>query len=427
MGEDRKKNNIVFKDQLPLLPVRDLVVYPFMILPLFVGRESSIAAIEYALEKSDRTILLAAQKDITAEHPATADIFNFGTVAMIMRVRRLPDGRIKVLVQGLSKAKISGFTQDRPFFKANIEKVDDLNVSGKDVAVKAVIKNIKEQLGKTAHLGKGPSPDLLVILEDIHDPGRFADLVAGNLDLNISESQNLLETLNPQERLHKIHNILQRELDVLVMQKKIKRSINDDASKEQREYFLREQIRAIKSELGEGDEDFIEDEFDEFKKKIAGSGMHKEAEKEVKRQLHRLERMHPDSSESSIVKNYIEWMTELPWNKSSKDHIDIDRALEVLDKDHFDLKKIKERILEYLAVRQLKGNTVKGPILCFTGPPGVGKTSLGKSIARAIGRKFIRMSLGGIKDEAEIRGHRRTYVGSMPGRFIQAPETGSDQ
>ena len=417
---ERRQDDMIFKEQLPLLPVRDLVVYPFMILPLFVGRESSIAAIEYALEKSDRFILLAAQKDITAENPKTSGIFNFGTVAMIMRVRRLPDGRIKILVQGISKAKINNFVQEKPFFITDIQKVDDIRLPPNDIATKAVIKNIKEQLEKIIHLGKLFSPDILTILEDIHEPGRFADLVAGNLELNIADAQGILETLDPKERLHKVHNILERELEVLVMQKNIKRVTKDEISRGQREYFLREQIKAIKSELGEGDDHFIDDEFNEFKNKVANSGMHEEATKEVTKQLRRLEKMHPDSSESSIVKNYVEWMIELPWNRSTKDHIDIDHALKVLDEDHFDLKKIKERILEYLAVRQLKGNKVKGPILCFFGPPGVGKTSLGKSIARAVGRKFVRMGLGGIKDEAEIRGHRRTYVGAMPGRFIQA-------
>ena len=413
-------NDIEFKETLPLLPIRDLVIYPFMILPLFVGRETSIKAIEHALEKSDRLILLAGQKDITAETPDPSGIFDIGTVAMIMRMRKLPDGRIKILVQGLSKARIVNFKQKQPFFMADVKKVEDIKVSDNNASIKALIKNIKDQLEKIINLGKIFSPDILTVLEDIHDPGRLADLVASNLNLHVNEAQMILETLDPVEKLHKINGILGRELEILLIQRKIKNVTQNEISKTQREYFLREQIKAIKSGLTEdGYGSPIEDEFNEIREKIVSSGMHKEAEKEVRKQLHRLERMHPDSSESSIVRNYIEWMIELPWNISTQDDINIDQALAILDEDHFDLKQVKERILEYLAVRQLKGNKVKGPILCFSGPPGVGKTSLGKSIARAIGRKFVRISLGGIKDEAEIRGHRRTYVGAMPGRFIQ--------
>ena len=413
-------NNIDLKGDLPLLPVRDLVVYPFMILPLFVGRESSITAIEYALEKSDRLILLAGQKDITAENPHPKGIFDIGTVAMIMRMRKLPDGRIKILVQGLSKARITNLKQKQPFFIAHVNKVEDMRIDANNLTVKALVKNIKEQLEKIINLGRVFSPDILTILEDIHDPGRLADLVASNLSLHVSEAQMLLEILDPTERLQKINEILARELEILTMQRKIKNVTKGEISKNQRDYVLREQLKAIRSELGEEYQSgMIEDEFNELREKMAEAGMHEEAEKETRKQLNRLEKMHPDSSESSIIRNYIDWMIELPWNVSSQDHINIDHALKILDEDHFDLKKVKERILEYLAVRQLKGHKVKGPILCFSGPPGVGKTSLGKSIARAIGRKFVRISLGGVKDEAEIRGHRRTYVGAMPGRFIQ--------
>ena len=406
--------------ELPLLPVRDLVIYPFMILPLFVGRDSSIMAIESALDRPDRLILLASQKDITDESPGPSDIFDLGTVAVIMRMRRLPDGRIKILVQGLSKARTLGFVQEKPFFVARIAGVEDQEPSEGDVAVRALIGNVKGLLERAVGLGKAFSPDILTVLEDIRDPGRFADLVASNLGLHVLEGQMVLETLDPVERLHRIHEILVRDIEVLSMQRKIRNVTQEDLSKNQREYFLKEQIKAIRSELGEeGADGLVEDEFNEYREKIADAGMTDEAEREVRKQLHRLERMHPDSSESSILRNYVEWMIELPWSKSTEDRIDIDRALKILDEDHFDLKKVKERILEHLAVRRLKNDKVKGPILCFFGPPGVGKTSLGKSIAKAIGRKFVRISLGGIKDEAEIRGHRRTYVGSMPGRFIQ--------
>lgn len=413
-------DNIEFKDNLPLLPIRDIVVYPFMILPLFVGRESSIQAVEHALNKSDRLILLASQKDISAEHPDPSEIYDLGTVAMIMRMRKLPDGRIKILVQGLSKARIIDFDQTTPYFTTKLEKIEDTETDGDNVAINALMRNIREQLERVITLGKVLSPDILTVLEDIQEPGRLADLVASNLNLHVAEAQMILETFDPIERLHKINDILSRELEILAMQAKIRNNTKDEINKNQKEYFLREQIKAIKSELGDEGEPESEDEFEEIKNKLKAAGMPEEIEKEALKQLFRLEKMHPDSSEASIVRNYLEWMGDLPWSAASQEKIDIDSALEILDEDHFDLSKVKERILEYLAVRQLKGKEMKGPILCFSGPPGVGKTSLGKSIARATGREFVRISLGGVKDEAEIRGHRRTYVGAMPGRFVQA-------
>lgn len=413
-------DNIEFKDRLPLLPVRDIVVYPFMILPLFVGRESSIQAVEHALNHSDRLILLASQKDISAEHPDPSEIYDLGTVAMIMRMRKLPDGRVKILVQGLSKARIIDFDQTNPYFTTQLEKVEDSNVDFDNVAVNALMRNIREQLERVITLGKVLSPDILTVLEDITEPGRLADLVASNLNLHVAEAQMILETLDPIERLHKINDILTRELEILAMQAKIRNNAKDEINKSQKEYFLREQIKAIKSELGDEGEAPSDDEFEEMRKKIQAAGMPEEVEKEATKQLNRLEKMHPDSSEASIIRNYLEWMGDLPWSASSEEKIDLDNALDILNEDHFDLTKVKERILEYLAVRQLKGKDMKGPILCFSGPPGVGKTSLGKSIARATGREFVRISLGGVKDEAEIRGHRRTYVGAMPGRLVQA-------
>lgn len=415
--------NVEFKDHLPLLPIRDLVVYPFMILPLFVGRESSIEAVEHALNQTDRLIILSSQKDITAETPSPSEIYDLGTVAMIMRMRKLPDGRIKILVQGLSKARITKFEQTEPYYTVKLAKVEDSVVEEGNVSIDALMRNIKEQLERVITLGKVLSPDILMVLEDIQDPGRLADLVSSNLNLQVGEAQMILETLDPVERLHKINDILMRELEILAMQAKLRNTNKDDnISKGQKEYFLREQIKAIKSELG--DESFQdggpEDEFGEFKLKIEKAQMSEEAEKEALKQLARLEKMHTDSSEAGIIRSYLECLVDLPWAIESKDHIDLDDAMDILNEDHFDLIKIKERILEHLAVRQLKGKKMKGPILCFAGPPGVGKTSLGKSIARAVGREFVRISLGGVKDEAEIRGHRRTYVGSMPGRFIQA-------
>lgn len=411
--------NIDFKDTLPLLPIRDLVVYPFMILPLFVGRESSIKAVEESLNCSDRLILLSSQKDISAETPTPSEIFNVGTVAMIMRMRKLPDGRVKILIQGLTKAKILNFTQTQDFFKVKVERIENVKSEQSESVTEALIRNVKENLEKVISQGKILSPDILMVLEDISDPGRLADLVASNLNLKVAEAQIILETYDSIERLQKINDILCRELEIIAMQAKIKNSAKDEISKNQKEYFLREQIKAIKSELGDENTQ-VKDEFGELRDKILEKKMTEEAEKESLKQLSRLERMHPDSSESSILRTYLEWMTDIPWSEESEEIIDINHAKVVLDEDHFELKIIKERILEHLAVRVLKGGKVRGPILCFSGPPGVGKTSLGKSIARATGREFVRISLGGVKDESEIRGHRRTYVGAMPGRFIQA-------
>lgn len=413
-------DNIELKDHLPLLPIRDIVVYPFMILPFFVGRDSSIQAVDHALNKSDRLILLASQKDMKAEAPTPDEIYETGTIAMIMRMRKLPDGRVKILVQGLSKARITEYTQEAPYFMCKLMKVSDVIILENNVAANALMRNIREQLEKIINMGKILSPDILMILEDIKDAGRLADLVASNLNLHVAEAQTILETLDPMERLHRINDILSRELEILAMQNKIKSTAKEEISKTQKEYFLREQIKAIKSELGDETQKDPDDEFGEIREKIKKAKMSEEAEKEALKQMGRLEKMHPDSSEASILRTYLEWMCDLPWSKSSPEHIDLDAALEILDEDHFDLFKVKERILEYLAVRQLKGPGMKGPILCFSGPPGVGKTSLGKSIAKACGREFVRISLGGVKDEAEIRGHRRTYVGAMPGRFIQA-------
>lgn len=419
MATNYEGDHIEFRNELPLLPIRDIVVYPFMILPLFVGREASIAAVEHALEKSDRLILLASQKEITDEHPSPEDIYELGTVAMIMRMRKLPDGRVKILVQGLNKARIREFISGENYFQVKVDKVEDLQIEEGHIAISALMRNIKEQLENIINLGKVLSPDILTVIEDIDDPGRLADLIASNLNLHVAEAQLILETLDPVERLQRINDILIRETEILAMQAKIRNVAKDEITKTQKEYFLREQIKAIKTELGDEGHD-PEDEFSEFREKIRKAQMPEEAEKEASKQLARLEKMHPDSSESSILRNYLEWMVDLPWSKSTEEDIDLDHALAILDEDHFDLKKIKERILEFLAVKQLKGAGMKGPILCFSGPPGVGKTSLGKSIARATGRKFVRISLGGVKDEAEIRGHRRTYVGALPGRFIQA-------
>ncbi len=400
---------------LPLLPVRDIVVFPYMIIPLFVGRDSSIKSVEEALARSDRLILLASQKDISDEHPSSEAIYKTGTVSMIMRMRKLPDGRIKILTQGLCKATIKEFSQIQPYFEVKIDRIDDkANVTVSES--EALMRNVREQLERVIALGKVLSPDILMVLDDITDPGRLADLVASNLGLKVSEAQNILETSEPVERLQKIFELLTREIEVLSIQAKIRSQAKDEMSKSQKEYFLREQIRAIKNELG--DTDSKTEEINELKEKILSCKMPTEVEQESLKQLGRLERMHPDASEASMLRTYIDWLIETPWTKQTVDSLDLTRAKQILDEDHYNLTKIKERILEYLAVRKLK-EKMKGPILCFTGPPGVGKTSLGRSIARTMGREFVRVSLGGVKDEAEIRGHRRTYVGALPGRIIQ--------
>ncbi len=407
--------NLEIPKTLPLLPVRDIVVFPYMIIPLFVGRDSSIQSVEESLARTDRLIFLASQKDISDEHPSPEGIYPTGTVAMIMRMRKLPDGRIKILTQGLCKARIDEFKQVQPYFEVGISRLHDQNAD-QNPEREALMRNIREQLERVISLGKVLSPDILMVLEDITDPGRLADLVASNLGLRVSEAQEMLEMLDPVNRLKRVSEILTREIEVLSLQAKIRSQAKDEMTRSQKEYFLREQIRAIKSELGDGDSKT--EEIEELREKVAGCKMPPEVEQEALKQVGRLERMHPEASEASMLRTYIEWLVDAPWSRATQDNLDLGHAKRILDEDHFNLDKIKERILEYLAVRKLK-NKMKGPILCFAGPPGVGKTSLGRSIARALGRKFIRISLGGVKDEAEIRGHRRTYVGALPGRVIQ--------
>ncbi|MDA8158374.1 MAG: endopeptidase La [Deltaproteobacteria bacterium] len=406
---------IQLPEVIPLLPIRDLVLFPFMIIPLFVGREASIKAVDEALSK-DRLILLSAQKDIIVEEPSQNDIYDVGVVAMIMKMLKLPDGRVKILVQGLLKAKIETFVQIKPFYLVKVSKIKDENVAEITPAVDALMRNVKEQLEKYVSLGRLPSQDILIILENITNPGRLADIVASNLGLKIDESQKILEETEQVERLKKVNDILAREIEILSMQAKIQSQAKEEMTKTQRDYFLREQLRQIKQELGETDEK--SQEIAELREKITAAKMPQEVLKEAEKQLSRLESMHQDAAEASTIRTYLEWLSDIPWSKKTKDNLDIETAKKILDEDHYDLEKIKERILEYLSVRKLN-KKMKGPILCFIGPPGVGKTSLGKSIAKAMNRKFIRVSLGGVHDEAEIRGHRRTYVGALPGRVIQ--------
>jgi len=401
---------------MPLLPIRDVAIFPYMIIPLFVGREISIKAVDEALAK-DRIIFLSAQKNMEDDEPKSKDIYRTGTISMIMRMLKLPDGRVKILAQGLFRGKIKRFLKSTPAFNVSVEKLAAPPAPKITLEIEALIRNVKEQLSEIVSVGTLVAPDLLQIMESINDPGRLADLIASNLGIQVKDSQKVLETIDPVERLKKVNDLMSKELEVITMQAKIQSMAKEEMTKSQREYFLREQLKAIKQELGEVDE--LTEEVEDLRKKVSAAKMPEEVEKESLKQLGRLEKMHPDSAETSVIRTYIEWLVELPWSVSSEDNLDILAAKMVLDEDHYDLEKLKERILEYLSVRKLTAKK-KGPILCFLGPPGTGKTSLGKSIAKALGRKFVRMSLGGMRDEAEIRGHRRTYVGALPGRIIQS-------
>ena len=413
--EEVTEKEVEIPESLPVLPVRDIVVFPYMIIPLFVGRDISIKAIDHALN-TNRMVVLMSQKDINVEAPSPDDLYSVGTVCMIIRMLKLPDGRVKILVQGLSKVRALSFTQTDPFFIAKIDKLPEQKAEGVSLENEALLRNVKEQLDKAVTLGRTILPDVMVVIENIDDPGRLADLIASNLGLRTEQAQEILEMPDPIGRLNRISEILAREIQLLTIQQKIQTEARGEIDKTQREYFLREQLKAIQRELGDIDE--RGEEIGEFRRKIEEAKMPEKVMKEAEKQLKRLEKMHPESAESGTIRTYLEWLTELPWSKSTKDQLDIKVAEKVLNEDHYDLEKVKERILEYLSVRKLK-EKMKGPILCFIGPPGVGKTSLGRSIARSLGREFIRMSLGGVRDEAEIRGHRRTYVGALPGRIIQ--------
>lgn len=400
-------------EQLPLLPVRDVVVYPFMIIPLFVGREMSIKAVEQALA-GDRMIMLATQHDVGEEEPGPDKIYTVGTVAMIMRMLKLPDGRIKILVQGLVKARITEFIEGNPYHTVAIERLVEPAPSN-TLITEALMRTVREQLTKVSELGKQISAEVMVILENITDPGSMADLIASNIGLKLADAQMLLEIEDPLKRLTKVNDLLAHEHEMLSVQAQIQNAAREEMGKNQKEYYLREQMKAIQNELGDNDG---KEELEELRAAIAAAKMPEAANKEALKQLGRLERMHGESSEAGVIRNYLDWLVDIPWSKMTRDSLDLIRAKQILDEDHSYLDKVKDRIVEFLAVRKLN-RKMKGPILCFVGPPGVGKTSLGKSIARALNRKFVRVSLGGVRDEAEIRGHRRTYLGSMPGRIIQ--------
>nr|WP_217909626.1 endopeptidase La [Desulfosediminicola flagellatus] len=419
MDDFSNNEEMEIPDILPMMAVRDVVVFNYMIIPLFVGRPGSVEAVNEALN-TNKLLMLVTQKDATKDNPQEADLYDVGMVCMVMRTLKMPDGRLKVLVQAMSKARITEFTKTDPSYEVAIEVIEDTEVEEISVEVEAMMRTVREQTEKIMSLRGILSADLMMIINNIDDPGRLADLVGSNLRLKIVESQSILEETDPVKRLTLVNQLLSKELEVSTVQAKIQNDAKEEMSKSQREYFLREQLHALQKELGDTDE--RAQEIDELESKIKKTKMPKEVRKEAKKQLSRMEMMHPDSSEATIIRTYIDWILDVPWEKSTPDRLNLVEAKEVLDIDHFGLEKVKERILEYLAVRKLNEST-KGPILCFVGPPGVGKTSLGQSIARAMGRKFHRISLGGMRDEAEIRGHRRTYIGAMPGRIVQGLKT----
>jgi ATP-dependent Lon protease len=412
---EENEDDVALPSTLPLLPVRDVVIFNDMLLPLFVGREKSVRAVEEAVAK-DGFLFLATQKEPSIENPVPDQIFSVGTVSKVLRMLKLPDGHVKALVQGISKARIVKYVSKKSLYRVNIEMIHEELIGEVGLEIEALMRNVRENAEKILAFRGELTSDVGDVLESIDDPGKLADLVASNLKLKIDESQFLLELIHPTDRLKKVNDLLSKEVELSSMQAKIQSDVKDEISKSQRDYFLREQVRAIHKELGESDDRLKE--LEDYKNKIKKARMPKEADKEALRQVKRLEQMHPDSAESSVIRTYLDWLVEIPWSKTTKDIINIKLAKTVLDKDHYGLRKVKDRVLEYLSVRKLNPKT-KGPILCFVGPPGVGKTSLGQSIARAMKRKFVRISLGGIRDEAEIRGHRRTYIGALPGRILQ--------
>jgi ATP-dependent Lon protease len=397
----------------PVLPLRDIVVFPHMIVPLFVGREKSVRALEDVM-KDDRQILLVAQKNAAQDDPGQGDIFSVGTVSTVLQLLKLPDGTVKVLVEGGQRARIQRFTDEEAFFEAEADVVAER--SGDRQEMEALARSVVGQFEQYIKLNKKIPPEVLVSVNQIEDPSKLADTVASHLALKIADKQDLLEIVSVVERLERVYSHMEAEIGVLQVEKRIRNRVKRQMEKTQREYYLNEQLKAIQKELGETEDG--RDEVGEFEERIKKTALHKEAREKALAELKKLRSMSPMSAEATVVRNYLEWMLGIPWKKRTRVKKDIKNAQEILDADHYGLKKVKERILEYLAVQQ-RTNKLRGPILCLVGPPGVGKTSLGKSIARATGRNFVRMSLGGVRDEAEIRGHRRTYIGSMPGKIIQ--------
>ena len=399
---------------LPVLPLRDIVVFPHMVVPLFVGREKSVRALEEVM-KADKQILLVTQKDRDQDDPKPSDIYEVGVLASVLQLLKLPDGTVKVLVEGKSRAAVLKFTPREEFYEAEIAAITEED--GEAHEAEALSRAVIEQFDNYIKLNKKIPPEALAAIPQITEPGRLADNIAAHLAVKISDRQQLLELFNIGKRLEKVFALMEGEISVLQVEKKIRSRVKRQMEKTQREYYLNEQMKAIQRELGEQDD--ARDELAELEKRIKKTKLSKEAKEKCEAELKKLRNMSPMSAESTVVRNYLDWMLSIPWGKSKTKPIDIERAEQILEEDHYGLEKVKERILEYLAV-QARTGALKGPILCLVGPPGVGKTSLGRSIAKATGREFVRLSLGGVRDEAEIRGHRRTYIGSMPGKIIQS-------
>ena len=413
------EESVRLPDVMPVLPLKNTVIFPYIILPLSVGRETSLKAVDRALAK-DRLILLVSQRDALIDEPTAGELHKLGTAAIIMRMLKLPDGRIRILVQGLARAEVEHFGKTRPFLQAKIHPIEEIEGRGDPLEIEAMMRTVKDNLERVVNLGKQISPEVMILAANLDEPGRLADLAASNLALSGGDAQEILATLDPLQRLERVHRLLSREVELLTMQQEISLQARGEMDRSQREYYLRQQLKAIQDELGDGSE--IAEEIAGYRQAANDKQMSAEAVTELQKQIHRLERSHPESAETAVIRTYLETLSGLPWTERSDDRLDLERARRILDEDHFGLEKVKERIIEFLAVRRLNPKK-KGPILCFVGPPGVGKTSLGRSIARALGRQFARLSLGGVRDEAEIRGHRRTYVGAMPGRILQSIAT----
>lgn len=407
-------NSILTTDSLPVLPLRDIVVFPHMIVPLFVGRDKSIRALEESMA-ADKNILLVAQKDAQIDDPEPDEIHSVGTYSTILQMLRLPDGTVKVLVEGQKRVRLAQFSIMEDHIAATYEEIDfPIPISAE---LEAMMRSIIDRLERYAKLNKKVPQEILATVSTINEPGKFADTVAAHLIIKLGDKQEILETIDVTQRLETILQILESEIEILQIERKIRSRVKRQMERTQKEYYLNEQMRAIQKELGEKDE--AKAEIQELEEKIEKAGMPEDVNEKVTKELRRLKMMAPMAAEATVVRNYIDWLISVPWSTYTEDKKDILEAEKILDEDHYGLKKVKERILEYLAVHQLVGQ-LKGPILCFVGPPGVGKTSLAKSIARAIGRNFVRLSLGGVRDEAEIRGHRRTYIGALPGRILQS-------
>src|SRR5450432_1160077 len=413
---DGKGSPLVKRRTVPLLPLRDIIVFPYMVSQLFVGRERSINALDASMAR-DKDIFLAAQKNAKTNEPTPEDIFAVGTLGTVMQLLRLPDGTVKVLVEGKRRARTKRFAQTDEFFLVEVEEIVESSTKG--VEVEALMRSVQAAFEMYVKLNKKVQPEVLMSVQTIDDPARLSDTIVANLPtIKLTDRQNLLETEDSAKRLERLHELMQAEIEILQVEKKIRSRVKKQMEKTQKEYYLNEQMQAIQKELGGGERDEVKNEIQEIEETLKTKRMSKEAGAKVKKELKKLKMMHPTSAEATVVRNYIDWIISLPWYEKSEETYDLKKADEVLDEDHYGLKKIKERILEYLAVQALT-KKLKGPVLCFVGPPGVGKTSLAKSIARATGRKFVRLSLGGVRDEAEIRGHRRTYIGAFPGQIIQ--------